>query len=50
MQPLLEAGTFWSYIDEGISVVAVHHADDVILGHDFNIEDMLQHPAALVEQ
>ena len=50
MKPLLETRAFWSYIDERICVVAVHHAYDMILGNNINIEDMLQHPAALVEQ
>jgi hypothetical protein len=50
MQPLFEASTFRCYIYERISIVAVHHSDDVVFCYYVNIEDMLQHPAALVEQ
>jgi hypothetical protein len=49
VHPLLQTGAFRSDIDERISVVAVYHADDMIMSRDVNIKDMLQHPTALVE-
>ena len=49
VKPLFQTGAFWCYGDVRVSVVAVHHADDVIMSDDVDSEDMFKYPAALVE-
>ena len=50
VKPLFQTCAFWRYVDERVSVVAVHHSYGMIMSYEINSEYMLQYPAALVEQ
>ena len=50
VKPLFQTCTIWSYIDKGICVIAVDDSYSMIMCDEIDMEDMLQHPAALIEQ